>query len=161
MTRQTGPGGLSRSSNAAVLSGLVAVGEDVLEEDGDWVKNGNTIIDALSPASPESPESEDRLTSREMDQEEQSGADSKAVGLDQEYSREEGEKKEEEVPSPVHLLFIFWAAYSFPHDFQASGIPGKHTAERDYFKFFPGQGKKFNKEQLRYMLKNIYKRSMA
>lgn len=42
-----GPEPENSNSNAAVLSGLVAVGEDVLDEDGPWVKNGNTIVDAL------------------------------------------------------------------------------------------------------------------
>lgn len=35
------------NSNAAVLSGLVAVGENLLAPEGNWVKGGTTILDAL------------------------------------------------------------------------------------------------------------------
>lgn len=35
------------NSNAAVLSGLVAVEEDVLDPQGEWARDGNTVLDAL------------------------------------------------------------------------------------------------------------------
>jgi hypothetical protein len=35
------------NSNAAVISGLVAVGEDVLNPEGRWVKDGQTVLDVL------------------------------------------------------------------------------------------------------------------
>lgn len=40
-------GGENTNSNACVIQGLVAAGEDVLNPNGPWVKNGKTPLDAL------------------------------------------------------------------------------------------------------------------
>ena len=42
-----GPEPENANSNAAVLSGLIAVGEDIFDPGGGWVKNGSTVLDAL------------------------------------------------------------------------------------------------------------------
>lgn len=39
--------GENANSNACVIQGLVAIGEDLLSPDSPWIKNGNTVVDGL------------------------------------------------------------------------------------------------------------------
>lgn len=39
--------GENSNSNACVIQGLVAIGEDLLSSESQWIKNGNTVVDAL------------------------------------------------------------------------------------------------------------------